>query len=290
MLKLFLALVVAGILLLIIQSSGFANVSEPLQPAPSIKANSPTISLELKRFLDPAYEYKATFGANLEYSGRLDRSIDVIAVVNFRDADKKATVNGKEYFSITKSSQKLYGEIVADNIVSLFPPVEAKPPSFKGEMKKYQSFFMKDIAAFVITLDSTKREWVFFKNPEVGPVKLGTCWVGISIECDESKHISLRDSCETKDNSECEQYLSMCNAEIHIKASKVDCDNKKIDALIEVKGGKEGELKESTAEKVMLTFWKKTLCTDNEDRYRYLVLRCSSDFLGFTEARTSVKR
>lgn len=252
-------------------------------------ANDPQISLSNKSLDEGVYEYSVGIVPHLQFKGDFARFgeqrsyIDVVPLLSFKGVEIKATSDGLAYFRIDES--RSYSEPLEATVVSRKPPIEYIGSSlYSGEMKKGHIFLLEDKSQFLVELSSVESTVVedVFCHRELGTgLCTATCWAYFNVKCAgaeiEKKSERLRGECDS-DTSGCERTIECKEGAAYISVKKTDCGSDSADVQIEVSSAVSSG--EKLGETMEISFWRKSECTEREDKYDSLRVKCNSDYLG----------
>ncbi len=298
----YLLLLLAMLVIFLIVFKTPLEAGEKLAPEPAMRlAGRPVINI-LQQKSGEAYVYGITMNANLEYAGKLDKNIIVVAMMTFKGKDKKALAAGQTRFPITKDNPRFSG-ILEAAIVSNWAPIRQHPQyaasssSFSGKMKAFESFVFSDKGKFLVSLASVDDSTADKLNsplcfPWKSPACDVPCYADFKITCGDEfpEEFKLKDldNCRGGPPERCERRAGMCGGEVSIKLTgKTSCDRQETEKVeISVKGGKEIY---EPKEELFISFWQLGKgCVDNYKTFNDLKAFCGRDFLGAVEIETDL--
>jgi len=220
---------------------------------------------------------------NVQYKGEGLNKIDVLPILTFKEINVPGDV-----FTLT-SDDKFQKEINIDfHITSRIPPVK-KVDSFSDEYLHEDESIMLETsqqkARFLFNLMSAKWEHLIILGKDINTPFTRTCFATVVVKCGSGNDLSSTmfyfSDCSSE--KKCKKSEFLCNGDIKMEVSEIDCNNKMIKASIDVTGGnekKEGE-KTVVGEEMRLTLFKYDECVKNNKNLevRDIVNKCTNSLL-----------
>lgn len=250
------------------------NLSQPI----TLSMIDSKIGIERPEIVGNNYFYDITLTPQLSVIGSPKQDQDIIAIIRFKDHSERAVINTNKDFFTVSPDDKAVEPILHTSFFSEVPPITAYN-QYSNELKENQKILLKTDTGAVLAsvsvyrtdtplpdvidefLTSCKAVFEFEGGCAPGKIKYTTPMTGT--ECDKTP-------------SSCEQSIDICSGTANVMIfGEPDCVEQKVTAEITYRGGE----KFDAGETVLVSFWKKTACTEGKSDFRQMLVLCPEDIV-----------
>jgi len=229
---------------------------------------------------DGSWSYASiTIPADMKFSAKLGvgEQYNVIAMVSFKGADRRAKINGQDSFIFDADTTGTQN-IVATDFQSMDPPMDCGYENQDNTILKGQTLKITTGGLTSYTLKLTD----LIKSS-------GNCLGKFDIECASRSYIvslfAVGDACTKGDLSKCQAVIpDMCNNTITLTGQAMDCLGGSAKVTVNFEAPHNYDYPYIIGEDVGLTFFNNTQCISQRNTLQSMVLDCPDARLSSTFA------